>query len=510
MRRVAVVRGSGAVATLPLAGGPDKADYRYWAVPGPLTHTASGCRSCGCAGSMRSRVPRSDSSFRISPRCWPAGACQRPRSGSCLERRAWCRSHRIRCGVPSPTGASDVARRSRPRPSSRSRAACGSSSPAPTLSRSPRRCRSRSSGALPWGPITDALALASLGERSSSYGRLRAWASIGWAVSAIAAGIAWDRVGGSAINVAFALVAVAVAVGVLLPTGGTRTAGAPDDAAADRGRSGRLGRRGGAAPGHPPRVAGRARLADPPRLPRWCPHRVDRRPRELALSLAADPRPGRRRAPRRSRGRAAGARGDARLHGLDPLGAAARPALGLRRGRAHRVGPDLPHRVRRGAVDDGRPSVAGRDVLRAPPHRDGPHHRRAAAAPAARLRPVDRLADGDGRRADHRGHRRRDRSTTGSEAARCSSSHPCWRSSVAPSRSSRSRARVWGGRRRDGAPVRPSTAEGEPVPASSRIAEPAVKGRQTACPRSVPDLQSYVRACRRHGRMRPIEARLDP
>jgi MFS transporter, PPP family, 3-phenylpropionic acid transporter len=85
-------------------------------------------------------------------------------------------------------------------------------------------------GELAWGPITDALALASLGERSSSYGRLRAWASVGWAVSAIAAGFAWDRVGGSVINVTFALVAVAIAVVVLLPSGGRRTAGAPEDA----------------------------------------------------------------------------------------------------------------------------------------------------------------------------------------------------------------------------------------------------------------------------------------
>ena len=79
-------------------------------------------------------------------------------------------------------------------------------------------------GALPWGPITDALALGSLGDRSSSYGRLRAWASIGWAISAIAAGLAWDRVGGSVVYLVFALFAVVVGAAVLVPVGPRRSA----------------------------------------------------------------------------------------------------------------------------------------------------------------------------------------------------------------------------------------------------------------------------------------------
>jgi PPP family 3-phenylpropionic acid transporter len=83
-------------------------------------------------------------------------------------------------------------------------------------------------GALPWGPISDAIALQSLGDRSSSYGRVRAWASVGWAATAIAAGLAWDRVGGSAVTVAFALFAGAVAVAVLVSGGMRRRGGSAD------------------------------------------------------------------------------------------------------------------------------------------------------------------------------------------------------------------------------------------------------------------------------------------
>ena len=66
-------------------------------------------------------------------------------------------------------------------------------------------------GALPWGPISDALALAALGEESSSYGRLRAWASLGWAASAIVAGVAWGLLGSDVVFGSFALLALAVA-----------------------------------------------------------------------------------------------------------------------------------------------------------------------------------------------------------------------------------------------------------------------------------------------------------
>jgi PPP family 3-phenylpropionic acid transporter len=80
-------------------------------------------------------------------------------------------------------------------------------------------------GGLPWAPVSDALALQSLGEQASSYGRLRAWASFGWAVTAVCAGLAWDRVGGSAVVAAFGLAAITVALAVLLPGGVRRPGG---------------------------------------------------------------------------------------------------------------------------------------------------------------------------------------------------------------------------------------------------------------------------------------------
>ena len=50
-------------------------------------------------------------------------------------------------------------------------------------------------GMAAWSPITDAMALAALGDRSGAYGRFRAWTSMGWAVSAIAGGFAYALVG---------------------------------------------------------------------------------------------------------------------------------------------------------------------------------------------------------------------------------------------------------------------------------------------------------------------------
>lgn len=66
-------------------------------------------------------------------------------------------------------------------------------------------------GALPWGPLIDALALGQLGEESSTYGRLRVWASLGWAGSTISAGIIWTVLGSSAVLALFLLAALGVA-----------------------------------------------------------------------------------------------------------------------------------------------------------------------------------------------------------------------------------------------------------------------------------------------------------
>jgi PPP family 3-phenylpropionic acid transporter len=50
-------------------------------------------------------------------------------------------------------------------------------------------------GMAAWSPITDAMALAVLGDRSGAYGRFRAWTSMGWAVAAISGGFAYALVG---------------------------------------------------------------------------------------------------------------------------------------------------------------------------------------------------------------------------------------------------------------------------------------------------------------------------
>jgi PPP family 3-phenylpropionic acid transporter len=72
-----------------------------------------------------------------------------------------------------------------------------------------------SAGALPWGPLTDALALQELPDPSAGYGRVRAWASLGWAAAAIAAGAAWLLVGPGPLIVAFSVVALIVAALVM-------------------------------------------------------------------------------------------------------------------------------------------------------------------------------------------------------------------------------------------------------------------------------------------------------
>jgi PPP family 3-phenylpropionic acid transporter len=78
---------------------------------------------------------------------------------------------------------------------------------------------------MPWGPLVDALALRELDEPADSYGRVRAWASMGWAVTAIGAGAAWVVAGPVPVIVAFSLSALLVGGLVLWPghASGART-----------------------------------------------------------------------------------------------------------------------------------------------------------------------------------------------------------------------------------------------------------------------------------------------
>ncbi len=46
-------------------------------------------------------------------------------------------------------------------------------------------------GMAAWSPITDAMALTALGDRSGAYGRFRTWTSAGWAVAATSGGVAY-------------------------------------------------------------------------------------------------------------------------------------------------------------------------------------------------------------------------------------------------------------------------------------------------------------------------------
>lgn len=73
-------------------------------------------------------------------------------------------------------------------------------------------------GILAFGPLTDSMALAALAAERTAYGRLRAWASLGWAASAIAAGLAWPAVGATGVYAAFVVAAVTVVVTALAGT----------------------------------------------------------------------------------------------------------------------------------------------------------------------------------------------------------------------------------------------------------------------------------------------------
>jgi MFS transporter, PPP family, 3-phenylpropionic acid transporter len=72
-------------------------------------------------------------------------------------------------------------------------------------------------GALSWGPLVDALVLGELGDGSADYGRLRVWASAGWAVSATIGGAMWVTAGPVSVFTAFTLGSLLLAGLVLLP-----------------------------------------------------------------------------------------------------------------------------------------------------------------------------------------------------------------------------------------------------------------------------------------------------
>lgn len=72
-------------------------------------------------------------------------------------------------------------------------------------------------GALGWGPLLDALTLGWLGEGSTSYGRIRVWASVGWAASATVGGLMWMLAGPEPVFTAFIIGALLLAVLVTLP-----------------------------------------------------------------------------------------------------------------------------------------------------------------------------------------------------------------------------------------------------------------------------------------------------
>ncbi|MEA2025758.1 MAG: MFS transporter, partial [Chloroflexota bacterium] len=88
-------------------------------------------------------------------------------------------------------------------------------------------------GVLSWGPLIDALTLGELGEGSSDYGRIRVWASVGWAFSAAVGGAVWMAAGPEPVFTAFIISSLLMAGLVLAPARAvTPAAGAtPADAA---------------------------------------------------------------------------------------------------------------------------------------------------------------------------------------------------------------------------------------------------------------------------------------
>ncbi len=67
-------------------------------------------------------------------------------------------------------------------------------------------------GVLAWGPLIDALTLGELAERSTSYGRIRVWASAGWAASATFGGWLWMQAGPEPVFTAFVIGALSLAL----------------------------------------------------------------------------------------------------------------------------------------------------------------------------------------------------------------------------------------------------------------------------------------------------------
>ena len=88
-------------------------------------------------------------------------------------------------------------------------------------------------GALAWGPLIDALTLGELGAGSSSYGRIRVWASVGWAIAAIAGGLVWMQAGPAPVFAVFVLGALAVGL-IALRAGRPATMGVGDGAGGSR------------------------------------------------------------------------------------------------------------------------------------------------------------------------------------------------------------------------------------------------------------------------------------
>jgi MFS family permease len=87
-------------------------------------------------------------------------------------------------------------------------------------------------GALSWGPLVDALVLGELGDGSSDYGRLRVWASAGWAVSATLGGAMWVAFGPEPVFTAFTLGSLLLAGLVLRPASAHAGGGHPADSPA--------------------------------------------------------------------------------------------------------------------------------------------------------------------------------------------------------------------------------------------------------------------------------------
>jgi PPP family 3-phenylpropionic acid transporter len=67
-------------------------------------------------------------------------------------------------------------------------------------------------GIAPWGPVTDALALQALGDGAPAYGRLRRWASAGWAASALAGGAIYAVSGPAVVVLGFVVASLLVAL----------------------------------------------------------------------------------------------------------------------------------------------------------------------------------------------------------------------------------------------------------------------------------------------------------